>query len=477
MIPLRRAYVDFSRTCQDWDGFGFNYVETCQTRDYAAEPQDYGGFSIQKEEDRQAIVELTFGEDGLQPAILKMFLDPFHQKEPAAGYRLNDPLMDMTAYDHVTTTRWMRFFAREGARRARERGEDFPVLVTLYGPPGWMTLQRFVRGRDLDPRLKMELGKYLLSWARYLREAEGLNVRFASLHNEGEDWQRWPLDGSAAGEAGHDYNLYWPPEQVTEYLRFLPAVARANGIPEVGIACGETSNWRRFDDWGYANALAADAEALQNLALITSHGFYSPGQGRWNGDWRSAGIDKLRAARPELRAWVTSTSWSKMDVLFVDEARNSIYSAKVNAIIPWAGIQRSKLWTGGDPNPGTAFRVHEDGTFSVEPGYYYYKQLTRAGRRGMKVAEAACNDSERGIIAFASAGTAHPDAFLVLNWSQEAPEPPLEVEVRGRRVRAFQAFRTSPREQYAPAGVWPVLKGRVACEAPPLSVTTFFAMA
>ena len=50
-----------------------------------------------------------------------------------------------------------------------------------------------------------------------------------------------------------------------------------------------------------------------------------------------------------------------MDAQFVWEMHNSIYSAKVNAIIPWAAVQRSSRWVGGDPNPGTAIRVDDEG--------------------------------------------------------------------------------------------------------------------
>jgi hypothetical protein len=39
-MQLHRIAVDFSRPIRPWDGFGVNYVEACQTRDYAAEPQD-----------------------------------------------------------------------------------------------------------------------------------------------------------------------------------------------------------------------------------------------------------------------------------------------------------------------------------------------------------------------------------------------------------------------------------------------------
>ena len=45
--------IDFSTTVRDWDGFGVNYVEAAQTRDYQAQSQEYGGFSLLSEADRQ----------------------------------------------------------------------------------------------------------------------------------------------------------------------------------------------------------------------------------------------------------------------------------------------------------------------------------------------------------------------------------------------------------------------------------------
>ncbi len=75
--------IDFSDHLREWDGFGVNYVETSQTRDYDVWPQEYGGFSILSEQDRSEILDLIFGPDGLRPAMTKLFLDVWH--EPDAG--------------------------------------------------------------------------------------------------------------------------------------------------------------------------------------------------------------------------------------------------------------------------------------------------------------------------------------------------------------------------------------------------------
>jgi O-glycosyl hydrolase len=469
---MRRALVRFDAKLQDWDGFGVNYVEASQTRDYQVNPQEYGGFSTLTETARQQIIDLVFGDSGLKPGVVKMFLDPYHQPEPTAGYDWTPDVIDVAAYDHATTTQWMRHFVREGLARTRARGDDLEIIATLYGPPAWMTVQRFVRGRDLDPRYKYECAKYLISWAKYLRESEGFPVKYVCLHNEGEDWRRWPLDGGTAGTPNHDYNLYWPPEQVVDFCRFMRPMLDAQGMADVGIAPGETSNWYRFYEWGYADALADDPLATANLGLITSHGFYGRSPGRWYGDWRSAGIDAIRSAKPELHAWVTSTSWSQMDAWFVWEIHNNIYSAKVNAIIPWATVQRTTKWVGGDPNPGTAIRVDDSGRYTVEPGYYFFKQVCRAGQPGMAVTKVLSNDSEICLIAFAKNGTPNPDVFVLTNLSDERQH--LDVEIHGTDSARFDAYRTSPEEQYVSLGAVNVSESRISYDAPAGSVTTFY---
>ena len=470
---MRRTKVNFSKTIRLWDGFGVNYVEVAQTRDYEADPQEYGGFSIMTKADRQAVLDLIFGEDGLKPTLIKMFLDSFHQEEPGDDYDFSPEVIDLDAYNHETTTQWMRYFVREGLEKTRARGADLEIITTLYGPPAWTTQQKFVRGRDIDPALKHEVAKYLVSWAKYLREVEGFPVTYVCLHNEGEDWMRWPLDGSTDDAPSHDYNMYWPPEQVAEFLKLVPPVLAAQDMDDVGVAPGETTNWYRFAEWGYAYAIADDVEAVENLGLITSHGFKGAPRGRWYGDWRSLGIDIIRERRPGLHAWVTSTSWSAMDVWFINEIRNNIYCAKVNGIIPWACIQRPGKWVGGDPNPGTAFRVYDDGHYEVMPGYYFFKQVSRVGQAGMAVARVISNDSEVGLIAFASNGTDHPDAFVVLNMADHAI--PMEIEVEGTGATTFEATRTSPDESYVALGEHTIVNGVVPYEAPAGSVTTFVA--
>ena len=108
-----RAEVDFSVHLRDWDGFGFNYVETAQTMDYTTDPQDYGGFSLLNRSQKEEIIELIFGESGLKVGLVKMFYDPWHQEKPGGPF------------DHETTTSNMREFVRMGLERTRENGREF----------------------------------------------------------------------------------------------------------------------------------------------------------------------------------------------------------------------------------------------------------------------------------------------------------------------------------------------------------------
>ncbi len=467
---MRRLAIELDSTLRPWDGFGVTYVEASQTRDYAKAPQEYGGFSTLSDARRAEILNLTFGDNGLKPGLTKLFLDPWHQPSPNGASMTIDP----QAYDHETTTRWMRHFVREGLRITRERGDDLAMVTDLYSPPAWTTRQKIVRGRDLDPKHETDVATYIAAWVHYLRDTEGFPVTYAGFHNEGEDWIRWPDDGGDTPDhLGHDYNMYWSPEAVARFIPLLRRVLDHNGLRDVGVTPGETSNWTRFQMLGYADAIADNPTAVGSLGLITSHGFAGFNRGRRFADWRSTGIDTIQSIRPGLRAWTTSTSWSKMDVDFVWEAYNSIYSAKVNGIIPWACVQVPERWHGGDPNPGCAFRLDGAGGYEVLPGYFYYKLLCRAGQRGMRVARTRSNESGIAAIAFAGAGSGHPDAIVVINLDETDRD--IDIDITGTAATAFDAWCTGPEHRYEPRGAHRVTDGRIAYRAPALSGTSFFA--
>lgn len=460
-----RAEVDFTRTLQDWDGFGFNYVETAHSYDYKKFTQEYGGFSLLNEKQKKEIINLVFGEDGLKVGLVKMFLSALDQQ------KVNG------AFDHQTHTYNMRYFVKEGLKLTRSRGTDFQIITTLYGPPGFVTKQQVDRGRDLDPRYKDALADYMIDWVKFLKVKENLPVKYLSLHNEGEDWSRWTKEGLTDHD-GHDYNMYWPVEQVKDFLHFMPAKLAKAGLSDVKMTPGETSNWYRFYYWGVANALVHDPVALKNIGLITSHGFYGGNYGVWFGEHNSVGNDILRKTRPELHSWVTSTSWSNMDARNIKEMHGNIYTSKVNGIIPWAGIQRPTHWPRKDPNPGCAIRVNEDSTYEVTRGYYFYKQLTRAGQPGMKVVETMAMNSEVAVIGFAAGSSKNKDAIVLANISRTPKK--IALKVSGAKTSSFHLYRTvwvegGQQEMYKDMGSIKANSNVLSFEMPAGSVYTFFA--
>jgi len=437
--------IDFSNRLREWDGFGVNYVETCQTYDYSKYPQDYGGFSTLSDDKKQEIIGLIFGNEGLRPSLIKMFLDPLHQlsKPTSLADTIESSLVQRDLYDHETMTENMRYFVSEGLKRTRERNQDLSIYSTLYGPPLWMTKQKVWRGRDLDEACSIEICRYIVSWVQYLK-TQGFPIAYIGVHNEGEDFYRWDDDGlTRITETGHDYNLYWSPEQINSLLPVLQAVLEKNRMTDVKPTPGETSNWSRFHDWGYSQALCSDSSALESIGLITSHGFFKGVLGAaFYGDHRSSGIDMIREKRPELHAWTTSTSWSEMDSRFLLELKNQIYSAKVNGIIPWACIQNHSLWAEGDPNPGCAITVDGKGGYQIVKGYWYYKQVCQIGQGGMDVVQADIANSAMGLIAFADS---KKQSFCLIN----AGNIPEEVILRLRGLRKQTpdfATRTSKSE-------------------------------
>jgi O-glycosyl hydrolase len=467
--------VDFGAKLQVWDGFGVNYVEVPQTRDYKNNPQEYGGFSKLSEAQRQEIMDLFFGDDGLRPGVVKMFLDPWHEGATGDGNDNADPnVLDHSRFDHETTTKWMRYFVREGLKRTRARGGDLEIITTLYGPPAWMTKQKFMRGRDIDPAMRGELAEYLAAWLKYLRETEKFPVKYVSLHNEGEDSNRWPIDGESAGDPTHDYNAWWTPRQVVEFFKILRPMLNRHGLQAVGITPGEPTNWDRFFFWGYGPAIAEDPEALKILGLITSHGF-TGGRDYWYSTHNPRGVQQLRMLRPELKAWTTSMTWGRMDIGLVEDLAGQVYGVGVNAAIPWAAVQTSD-WVGGDPNPGTAVRVIEScKCYQVLPGYWFYKQVSRAGQPGMAVAPVYSSHGSVKLIGFSANGTKHPDAFVVTNntWAPITAR----IAVPGTKARAFAGFRTemTMKEKYAAIGDVAVRNSAIDYVLPPKSATTFFA--
>ena len=418
--------VNFDQPLREWDGFGVTYVQTAHTGDYKKYPQDYGGFSLLDSTKKAEIIDLIFGNDGLKPGIAKIFLDPLHQSVQRGNY------------NHELSTRYLFEFYQMGLEKMKSDNGNLAFLTTLYGPPAYITLQNQMRGRDFDIKKKQDLLDYFTSWSAYLVNEMKFPLQYISLHNEGDDWRRWPNDGVGTNFGhGHDYNMYWSPSLVAEMIPALRKALDKKGLQDVLVTPGETQNWFKFFYWGYADSIAHSSNSLDALGLITSHGFSGFTFGRWYSGTNNFGSQLLRSKNPGLKAWVTSDSWGKMDVNFASNIWAQVYQCEINGYIPWAVIQRPAQWTNNDPNPGTAFVVDENGNFTVEKGYYYYKQFSRAGQPNTTVSKVFSMDSELLPMGFSSSETGTKDAFILINTGITAPyrADMAEVTLNGRKIQ------------------------------------------
>jgi len=474
--------IKFEEPLWEWDGFGVNYVQTRHTRDYKVFPQDYGGFKYLSEEDRQTVMDMIFGEDGLRPGIIKVFADPFH--EPVNDN--DDPFsIDMDKFDHTTTTEWILYFCREAEKRVKVWDGELVYLACLYGPPSWMSKQKDFRGRDLDNTQKYELAEYLVSWAKYLRETEGLNVQYISPHNEGEDSRRWAEDGTDDTLFyKHDFNMLWPAHQTIDFLTYADEVLYHNGMLDVKLTNGEMTTWRRLHRWWYptpmyaynlAQEIKSNPEAMKNLGLITSHGFMQ--------NYYNEGIAMLRDSNPGLHAWTTSYTWDPMNHEIVEDARNLIYNVQCNGLIPWAIVHNA--YESDKLSPPMGFRqsgnadspfLTDEGELTITKAYYYYKQICRAGQPHMNVVAVQTDHEQIQAMAFGHHITDNPDAFMILNKGEETVS--VKLSITGSEYNQFEAFRTSDKEyedeNYKSLGKYTIDDNEIIYEAPPKSATTFY---
>ncbi|UCF14028.1 MAG: hypothetical protein JSW59_11505 [Phycisphaerales bacterium] len=487
--------VAFDKHLREWDGFGANYVEVRHTRDYAVWPQDYSGFKYLSKAERDEIIDLIFGDNGLRVSLVKMFLDPYHEQTPDNE---NPDVIRMSGFDHTSTTQHMRYFAQEGLKKTRARGEDLQILAGLYAAPGW-AIKQGAWGRDLIPEQKFELAEYMISWAKYLRNVERLPVKYLSLHNEEAGNDSWNAKGypkTNVMTGRMDRGLLWPKEQIADYLGFMRAKLDAQGLHEVGLTPGETRAWGFLNSQSIPDEIISKARAMKNLGLITSHGFmrYETGNKLFRpADYDGTGIEKLLAQNPDLHAWTTSCRLDGFtkdvaDIGYMEQMRLQIYETKVNGIIPWAIIHckwesdrvmdGSFKRSGNSNSPIHVIRTSEtSGYYEVRKGYYFYKQLTRAGRPGMQVADVSSNDNAFKVIAFASGDTDNPDSFIVFNTSDS--NKPLTIALSGTDATQFTGHLTSESnagdKNYESIGVVTADNDAISHSIPARSSVVFFA--
>ena len=109
----------------------------------------------------------------------------------------------------------------------------------------------------------------MVSWAKYLMEEEGLPVKYISFHNEGENYGRWSADGASPLPPKNDYDMWWTPEQVHDFMSWMPDMLEKQGVKGVGLTPGETGNWYNFYHYGFPSKLAEDPEVIKNVGGTT----------------------------------------------------------------------------------------------------------------------------------------------------------------------------------------------------------------
>jgi len=473
--------VDFGTAIRTWDGFGLNYIEAGHTNDPVKDYEDYGGFSRLSETQRQKVMDLLHGsldsskpDEGLQIGLHKIFLEPHHQSA------LDAPFVGASASTPMT-----RYFLQETLKRRKARGAGLEIVTTYYGAPAWATARILPHWRDPHPERLTALAGYMANWVEFLRSdmigatyAPTARVRYVSVTNEGEDFTRWNDDGSV--KPGKDYNLYWSSKKLAAFLPVLRTELDRQGLSDLGIMPCETSGWDGLEEAHgdkIAATLLADPQAMKSIGIIGGHSFGA------SGDPGARAVAAFREKLgPQLRAWTTSHDWRKGDTASIESIRSQIYLIGVTGVITWAATKLPSEWqryTGRPPNEQCCVLVKADGTFVIQSGYYFYKQVSRAGQPGMSVATVkhGTQGSIR-LIAFGRNGTIHRDAFVVINTGKTSAAS--EIVLQGTSATRWSPFRTrdalAEGEAFKPLGEMTGEPGGILrYDAPPKSVTTFFA--
>jgi len=447
VISLRAAdiTVDFTAKLQPWHGFGVNYVETAQTRDYELWSQDFGGFSKLTEAQRHALMDALYGPDGLGLALHKIFLDPWAQATPDAPY------------DFERTTQWSRWFLREAMKRTAAQGRTLRVITTLYGPPAWATQQKKLLARDFDPAQADALARYMAAWVRFLKEKEGVQVEFLSLSNEAKDASFFTDDGMGP-KGNSDYNLAWKDSEMTDMMKRMRTL-----LPDVGFTPTEPTGWDGANYYPFMKS----QELRDALGIIAAHSFGRSDQ--WGPDFVKKALEK----KPGLPVWTTSHDWRKGGVDFAQHTHAQLYKVGVNGIITWQVSKNLSEWRPAPKNPNAAIMQQKDGSLALAHPYYFLKQMSRAGQPGMSVVKAESADEKVRVMAFASDATKHPDAIVIINASDT--EQVCALAVSGTKATSWKARRTTEAGEHFIE--LPPLSDVSAIRLPSRAVLTLFAAA
>ncbi len=436
---MLRAHVDFSRKLRDWDGFGI-----CFSDKAAVDPGEY--FPLN--ESHKRFLQEVFGPDGLRMGIAKMFIDPF---------RLNycqqdsdeDRIVEVNEYHFQDLPSFHAQVAHYALEVVRSWGGELKIILSGLCPPAWMTRQKELSGRDLDPVNRIPYSRYLVAWVRYLSVSEKLPIYCLSLHSRGEMWQLWDSYGIPK-YSNTGMNLYWSPEMVVDFLKLIRRQLDHNGLEHIGLSPGDTKNWGNFYDWGYADQILEDPLALSAISLLTSNANLS---GNSN-DFCSTGIDLIHEKRPDLHAWVTTDELRNILPGSISALYKLIYRTKANSVILSTTIKK------------------KDGGFAQIKDLSFLKPVCKAGQPGMGVCQVRCNGSDISIIGFSRNSTRNTDSFVLINDDKQDWNIP--VEIRGSASAKFSVYRTSESENFLRLPDVPVKEGKIRYLAPAKSVSGFY---
>jgi hypothetical protein len=121
--------------------------------------------------------------------------------------------------------------------------------------------------------------------------------------------------------------------------------------------------------------------------------------------------------------------------------------------------------------------VSADGDYEVLAGYWFYKQVARAGQPGMAVVPVTTTSgSGVELMGFAGNGTKNPDAVVVLNTARWGSQP-IRVRVLGSDATSFRGYLTTGdlEKKYEDQGSFEVEDGYVKFDLPARSAITLFA--
>ena len=449
-----RAYVDFSRKIREWDGFGVIFAnKNCNKQTLEPTLFDCNNGYI-SEPYQKKTVELLFGNNGLRVPIIKTFLNCPEPKQNNFKSNENDPI-DINEYAFNPLDNATAEFFNSAAAASAQWGGALQMLCTYTNPPGWMTKQKVAGGKDLEPSHRIDYARSMVAGIKYLVQKQ-FPVHFLSIHHHGEDWERW-CGGESINSSGL-LSLYWPPEQVVDFLKLLRRMLDKNGLGFIGLTPGEIGNWLRFVDWGYSNAIIDDPAAIQSLGLLTSTSLTT---GSDPGNLvlvNSSGIDEIREQRSDIHAWFTELNPVTQITSYLMQIRNLIYNSKVNAVILGDAINLSC--------------DTYDSALTTSGAFYYLKLFCRSGLPGTAICQVACNTKGASLIGFAGNAKKNCDAFIVINSGEN--EYDLPIEIRGSANGIFSVYRTSTFEKYQNIGNIHVKEGKILFKALPFSATAFF---